>query len=38
MAKELVDLMIKLGFPTFTVIGYDRGGRVDSGSRPLGRR
>ena len=28
MAKELVDLMVKLGFPTFTLIGHDRGGRV----------
>jgi pimeloyl-ACP methyl ester carboxylesterase len=28
MAKELVDVMGKLGFPTFTVIGHDRGGRV----------
>ncbi|HEY9225935.1 MAG TPA: alpha/beta fold hydrolase, partial [Gemmatimonadaceae bacterium] len=28
MAKELVDVMVKLGFPTFTVIGHDRGGRV----------
>ena len=28
MAKELVDLMAKLGFPTFTLIGHDRGGRV----------
>ena len=28
MAKELVELMTKLGFPTFTVIGHDRGGRV----------
>src|SRR5260370_32181724 len=28
MAKELVDVMAKLGFPTFTVIGHDRGGRV----------
>jgi haloacetate dehalogenase len=28
MAKELVDLMGKLGFPTFTLIGHDRGGRV----------
>jgi haloacetate dehalogenase len=28
MAKELVDLMDKLGFPTFTLIGHDRGGRV----------
>jgi haloacetate dehalogenase len=28
MAKELVELMIELGFPTFTVIGHDRGGRV----------
>ena len=28
MAKELVDLMVELGFPTFTLIGHDRGGRV----------
>jgi haloacetate dehalogenase len=28
MAKELVDLMARLGFPTFTLIGHDRGGRV----------
>src|SRR6201988_4928592 len=28
MAKELVEVMIKLGFPTFTLIGHDRGGRV----------
>jgi haloacetate dehalogenase len=28
MAKELVELMDKLGFPTFTLIGHDRGGRV----------
>jgi haloacetate dehalogenase len=28
MAKELVDVMTKLGFPTFTLIGHDRGGRV----------
>lgn len=28
MAKELVDMMDKLGFPTFTLIGHDRGGRV----------
>jgi haloacetate dehalogenase len=28
MAKELVDAMVKLGFPTFTLIGHDRGGRV----------
>jgi haloacetate dehalogenase len=28
MAKELVDLMASLGFPTFTLIGHDRGGRV----------
>ena len=28
MAKELVDVMDRLGFPTFTVIGHDRGGRV----------
>lgn len=28
MAKELVDVMTQLGFPTFTLIGHDRGGRV----------
>ena len=28
MAKELVDLMAHLGFPAFTLIGHDRGGRV----------
>ena len=28
MAKELVDVMDKLGFPTFALIGHDRGGRV----------
>jgi haloacetate dehalogenase len=28
MAKELVDVMVKLGFPSFTLIGHDRGGRV----------
>src|SRR5271155_2029006 len=28
MAAELVDVMDKLGFPTFTLIGHDRGGRV----------
>jgi haloacetate dehalogenase len=28
MAKELVDVMAQLGFPTFTLIGHDRGGRV----------
>ena len=28
MAKELVEVMTKLGFPTFTLIGHDRGGRV----------
>jgi haloacetate dehalogenase len=28
MAKELVDVMTKLGFPSFTLIGHDRGGRV----------
>src|SRR5580658_8281310 len=28
MAKELVEVMAKLGFPTFTLIGHDRGGRV----------
>ena len=28
MAKELVDLMAQLDFPTFTLIGHDRGGRV----------
>ena len=30
MAKELVDMMDKLGFPTFTLIGHDRGGRVST--------
>ena len=25
---ELVDAMVNLGFPTFTLIGHDRGGRV----------
>ena len=28
MAKELVEVMDKLGFPNFTLIGHDRGGRV----------
>ena len=28
MARELVEVMDKLGFPTFAVIGHDRGGRV----------
>ena len=28
MAEELVGVMDKLGFPTFTLIGHDRGGRV----------
>jgi pimeloyl-ACP methyl ester carboxylesterase len=28
MAKELVEVMVKLSFPTFTVIGHDRGERV----------
>jgi haloacetate dehalogenase len=28
MAKELVDVMDKLGFPRFILIGHDRGGRV----------
>jgi haloacetate dehalogenase len=28
MAKELVEVMDKLGFPTFTLVGHDRGGRV----------
>jgi haloacetate dehalogenase len=28
MAKELFEVMAKLGFPTFTLIGHDRGGRV----------
>jgi haloacetate dehalogenase len=28
MAAELVEVMSKLGFPTFTLIGHDRGGRV----------
>jgi haloacetate dehalogenase len=28
MAQELVDVMNKLDFPTFTLIGHDRGGRV----------
>jgi haloacetate dehalogenase len=28
MAKELVEVMGKLGFRTFTLIGHDRGGRV----------
>jgi haloacetate dehalogenase len=28
MAKELVDVMGQLGFPTFALMGHDRGGRV----------
>jgi haloacetate dehalogenase len=28
MAKELVEVMAKLGFSTFVLIGHDRGGRV----------
>jgi haloacetate dehalogenase len=28
MASELVEVMTHLGFPTFTLIGHDRGGRV----------
>src|SRR5580704_17199900 len=28
MAKELVEVMNNVGFPTFTLIGHDRGGRV----------
>lgn len=28
MAQELVEVMAKLGFPTFALIGHDRGGRV----------
>ena len=28
MAEELVEVMAKLGFPTFALIGHDRGGRV----------
>ncbi|MCU1341261.1 MAG: hypothetical protein JWN92_684 [Candidatus Acidoferrum typicum] len=28
MATELVEVMVKLGFPTFILIGHDRGGRV----------
>src|SRR5580704_6912739 len=28
MAKELVEVMDKLGFPTFTLMGHERGGRV----------
>jgi len=28
MAKELVEVMDKLGFRTFTLVGHDRGGRV----------
>ena len=28
MAQELVEVMAKLGFPRFAVIGHDRGGRV----------
>src|SRR5689334_11725692 len=28
MGDELVEVMAKLGYPRFTVIGHDRGGRV----------
>ena len=28
MAQELVEMMAQLGFPAFTLIGHDRGGRV----------
>jgi pimeloyl-ACP methyl ester carboxylesterase len=28
MVQELVEVMAKLGFPAFTLIGHDRGGRV----------
>ena len=28
MGNELVDVMAQLGYPTFTAIGHDRGGRV----------
>lgn len=28
MANELVEVMTKLGFPRFSVVGHDRGGRV----------
>jgi haloacetate dehalogenase len=43
MAKELVDVMDKLGFPTFALVGHDHGGRVsyrmaldlEMGSRPI---
>lgn len=28
MAQELIKVMAKLGFPTFTLIGHDRGGGV----------
>ena len=28
MAQELVEVMVTIGFPTFTLIGPDRGGRV----------
>jgi len=28
MARELVDVMVALGFPAFTLIGHNRGGRV----------
>src|SRR5260370_780419 len=31
MAKELVEVIDKLGFPTFTLVGHDRGGRVPTG-------
>jgi len=27
MAQKLVDVMVKLDFPTFTLIDHDRGGR-----------
>jgi haloacetate dehalogenase len=32
MAEELVDVMAKLGFLTFTLVGHDRGGGVSSKS------
>jgi haloacetate dehalogenase len=28
MANELLELMMQLGFPSFTLLGHDRGGRV----------
>ncbi|MGA3237262.1 MAG: hypothetical protein ABSG03_13220 [Bryobacteraceae bacterium] len=28
MANELIEVMAKLGFSTFTLVGRDRGGRV----------